>query len=184
MKSVVAVSLLLGAVVLAGCGNSRSILYAGVSSGMSGKRLVITDDAARRDGRLDRKQWVADIARQARRAPDARFANLSTAEFRRRLAAAATKYGFTVKTVRFLHPRQLAPLVVVSTSHYLAFSKAIPAIEDSIDPGRGHPAFEALYLEAQDERGIPFVIVRNEFRGEVMGGQWARSEALFPFTHL
>ena len=182
MKGVAGVCLVCVA-ALAACGNSRSILYAGVSPGISGKRLVITDAAARRDARSDRRQWLAYIAQQARRDPRARFANLSTSEFRRRLDAAASKYGFTVETVRFLEPRQLAPLVVVRTSHYLAFSKAIPAIENSIDPGRQPPAFEALYLEGQDERGIPFVVVNNEFRGQVMGGQWARSEALYPFLH-
>lgn len=47
-----------------------------------------------------------------------------------------------------------------------------------------HPwRFEGFYLEGRDERGVPFVIVTDVVRGEVMGGQWARSDALFPFQH-
>ncbi len=171
-------------VALTACGSSsRSILYSGTWS--TGQRHLITDAEARRDGRLNQADWIQQVAIHGIGHRRAQFSNLSTAEFRRRLAVAATKYDFTVEKVRFLKPKpsQLAPLVVVRTTKYLAFSQAIGAIERSVDPGRSHPAFEAIYLEGQDERGIPFVIVENEWRGQRYGGQWARSEALFPGPH-
>jgi major membrane immunogen (membrane-anchored lipoprotein) len=176
---------MVAAVLLAGCGSSsRSVLYRGLA-GLTGKRMVVTDAEARRDGKVNLRDWEKETAQGAGVAPEKRFSNLSESEFRKRLATAAAKYGFTVKTVRFLHPRKLAPVVVVQTTHYLAFSHAVPAIERSLDPSRGSSsaAFEAFWLEAKDERGIPFVIVNNNYRGELAGGQWAGSEELYPFAH-
>jgi hypothetical protein len=44
--------------------------------------------------------------------------------------------------------------------------------------------YEGFFLEAQDERGVPFLSVYNFWRGQHKGGgQGARSEALFPFSH-
>jgi len=79
--------------------------------------------------------------------------------------------------------------VVVETRHYLAVARAIPKIERSLDPHTGADdrtgwAYEGFYFEARDERGVPFVIVSNAMRGpSAGGGQWARSEELFPFPH-
>ena len=178
------------AVLLAGCGgSSRSILYEGVSSGLSQKRLVISDAAAVRDGKSVRAEWLAMVRRAERRHPAERFANLSVREFRSRLARAARRDGFAVKEIRFLHSRQATPYVVVETSRYLAFAKAVPAIEHSLDPHTGRSDLEgwsyaAFYLEALDERGVPFLVVDNvAIDGSVAGGQWARSDSLFPFTH-
>jgi hypothetical protein len=102
-------------------------------------------------------------------------------EFRRRLAAAAARYHFTAETVEFFDPRQLAPLVVLQSRHYVALAHAVGSIERSLNPQRG---FEAFFLEAQDERGVPFLSAydtRREPSG--YGAQWARSDALFPFAH-
>jgi hypothetical protein len=171
------------AAALAGCAGSRSVLYRGVSVGVSGKRTVVTDAAALRDGKGIRERWVADVARRGRADPAERFPNLSAGEFRRRLDSAAAHDHFTVKTLRFLHPREVAPLVVIQTRRYLAFARAVPVIEDLLDRERGRWRFEGFYLEGQDERGVPFVIVTNAVRGSLEGGQWARSDALFPFAH-
>lgn len=87
------------------------------------------------------------------------------------------------------HPAQAAPLVIVQTRDYLALARAVPAIDSSLDPHTGHNdrtgwAYEAFFLEAQDERGIPFIAVSNFMRGaEPGGGQWARSNQLYPFAH-
>jgi hypothetical protein len=186
MRRILACSLA-GAVlvmVAAGCGSSRSILYSGVSLGSSGKKRVISDTAASADARRQLAQWVADIAHRGRADPSQRFANLTTRRFRRRLAAAASRYDFTVKRVRFYRPRQLAPLVIVQTRHYLALARAIPAIERSLNPDLTGWAFEGFFLEAQDERGVPFITVSDALRGPGGGGgQWARSDRLFPFAH-
>lgn len=182
-------ALIIAAGATAGCASSRSILYSGVSGPAGLPKRVVTDPAALHDVRVNHAQWVADLARRAREDPSQRFANLSGRQFRLRLAAAAGRYQFTVKRLQFLHPRQVAPFVVIQTRHYLAFARAVPAIEKSLDPHTGHKdqtgwAFEGLFLEAQDERGVPFIVVSNFLRGPSPGGgQWARSDQLFPYVH-
>lgn len=184
---VAALTLALAAAV-AGCGNSRSILYKGIAPG-GGARIVISDAAAVRDGRTIRHQWLAAVARAGREYPKPHFHNLSASQLRARLATAATRYGFTVKRVVFLHPRQVAPLVVVQTRHYLAMAHAFGTIlSKSLDPLRRHvrprETFEAFFFEAQDERGVPFIIVSYDARGRrAGGGMWARSEELYPGPH-
>lgn len=42
--------------------------------------------------------------------------------------------------------------------------------------------YEGFFLGAQDEQGEPFLAVYNAWRAHG-GGQWARSEALYPFPH-
>lgn len=183
-------TLLVVAGVAAGCANSRSILYSGISGHLGQtKKVVVTDGAAVRDARENRAEWLAMIARVRRQGAAHGFPNLSPREFRLRLAAAAKQYDFTVKRVRFVHPGHVAPLVIVQTRKYLAFARAVPAIEESLDPYEGRSdvrgwAFEAFYLEAQDEKGVPFLVVTNVVGGGgVTGGQWARSDPLFPFQH-
>jgi hypothetical protein len=182
-------SVIVAAGLVAGCANSRSILYSGVSGNASGPKRVVTDAAALHDARAAREQWVAEITRRARADPSKRFANLPARQLRLRLAEAASRYHFTVKKVQLLHPRQVAPLVVIQTRHYLAVAHAVPAIENSLDPQTGHSdragwAFEGFLLEAQDERGVPFLGIFNFMRGSGPGGgQWARSDQLYPFIH-
>jgi hypothetical protein len=184
----IAASIVMLAVLAAGCASSRSMLYTGVS-GNGGPKRIITDAAARQDERAAREQWVAEIMRRARETPSQRFSNLAMRQLRQRLTEAASRYHFTVKAVRFVRPRQLAPLVVIQTRDYLAFAHAVPAIENSLDPHRGHSdqagwAFEGFFLEAQDERGVPFLRIFNFLRGsDPGGGQWARSDQLYPFSH-
>ena len=181
-------SVIAAAGLVAGCGSSRSVLYRGVSPA-GGPTRVVTDAAALRDMRSVHAQWVAEITRRARQDPSQRFVNLPARQFRRRLAQAAARYHFTVKKVQLLRPRQLAPLVVIQTREYLAVAHAVPAIESSLDPYRGHSdqkgwAFEGFLLEAEDERGVPFLGAFNFERGSGPGGgQWARSERLYPFAH-
>jgi hypothetical protein len=169
----------------AGCASSRSILYSGISSPLRGsKKIIVTDAAALRDAREVRAEWLAMIARVKRQGTTGRFSNLSAQQFRLRLRAAATRYGFSVKKVAFL---QETPLVIVQTRNYLDFSRAVPAIEKSLDPHKGRNdsagwAFRAFFLEAVDEREVPFLVVTNVAGGG--GGQWARSDPLFPFIRL
>ncbi|HLX33476.1 MAG TPA: hypothetical protein VKR79_12055 [Gaiellaceae bacterium] len=171
--------------VVSACGNSRSVLYSGVTYGLSNKPIVITDAAALRDAREILHRWLDQIARRGREAPGQRFSNLPGSELRQRLAAAAARYHFTVKRVRLLHPRQVAPLVILQTRDYVAVGRAVPAIETSLDPqnGRGWKdmAFEAFFLEVQDERGVPFITTNYAVRGHgSYGGMWARANALLP----
>ena len=180
--------LLVVGVVVAGCASSRSVLYGGVSFGVTGKKTVVTDAAAARDGKRIRKHWLAEIARR-RRESGLRFRNLSRPAFRSRLAAAAARDHFTVERLQFVHSGQVTPLVVLRTDRYVALARAIPSIASSLDPQHGPQdwqgwSFGALYLEAQDERGVPFVVVTNVIgSGTATGGQWARSDRLFPYAH-
>jgi hypothetical protein len=175
--------------LLSGCGSSsRSVLYSGVSL-TGGPKRVVTDAAAVRDVRAVHAQWLAEITGRAGEDPSQPFANLSAQQLRLRLAKAAARYHFTVKKVQLLHPRQVAPVIIVQTRRYLAFAHAVPAIAKALDPHTGGNdtagwAFEAFFLEAQDERGVPFLDVFNFERGSGPGGgQWARSDQLYPFAH-
>lgn len=183
----VAMATLVAVVVLAGCGNSRSILYSGVSVGLgSGRPQVVTDAEASRAGRTIPIFWRSHLS-NGKLGP---ASTVSPREFRFRLARAARRYGFTVKAVRFVKTRgRIAPFVIVETDRYLALARATPAIERSIDPltnttnnatGERFWSFPGFFFEAKDERGVPFLIVHNFPSG---GGQWARSDQLFPFAH-
>src|SRR4051794_2794008 len=98
-----------------------------------------------------------------------------------------TRYGFTVKRVRFIRTRgQIAPFVIVETDRYLDFARATRAIGRSLDPltdttnnatGEHFWAFPGFFFEAQDERGVPFLMTDIFPSG---GGQWARSDQLYP----
>ena len=190
---VLAAATLSVAVVVAGCGDSRSvgdsrsILYAGDSGGASAvghSPPVVTDAEAVRAGRTVHAFWLSNLASGAL----GPTSNQSPQQFRLRLASAANRYGFTVERVRFVEARgQVAPLVIVETRSYLAFARATPAIVNSLDPQTDQPnhatgenfwTFPGLYLEAKDERGVPFLIV-DDFPGA--GGQWARSDQLYPY---
>ncbi|MGH3010117.1 MAG: hypothetical protein ACRDLM_12030 [Gaiellaceae bacterium] len=175
--------------LLTGCASSRSVLYSGVTVGLSGKRTIITDAVAVRDAGSVHAEWVATIRRENGHGLGVRFSGVPSREFRSRLAAAASRYGFVVKRVEFLHQPLPTPLVVVQTSRYVAFARAVPAIDHSVDPHEGRDdltgwSFRAFYLEALDERGVPFLVVHDVIGADgVAGGQWARSDPLFPFIH-
>jgi len=174
---VAAAATLAVAVVVTGCGDSRSILYAGVSPRLPSSHPsaphVVTDAEAVRVGRKERAFWLSSLASGSLGTTGNLF---SPRQFRLRLASAAGRYGFTVERVRFVSTRGstggqiAAPLVIVETCSYLAFAHALPAIGNSLGP---HPG---LYLEARDERGVPFLILEHFPGGS---GEWARSDPLY-----
>src|SRR5205814_10311160 len=103
---------------------------------------------------------------------------------------AAKRYDFEVVSLRFLRPRQLAPEVVVRTRRYAELAHAVPAIAAALNPrlrvqdDRLGWEYEGFFFEAQDEHGVPFLAVFDFMRGPHKGGgQFARSEPLFPFAH-
>ncbi len=186
---VVAALVTVSALSTAACGGgSRAILYAGVTPGSSGHRIYISDATARADGTSDLARWKTSLRVDARRAPEERFHNLPPRTFLARLHSAAARYGFTITSVRFYKPRQLAPYVRVETRHYLRLAHAVAAIERAINPHGGTSdlggwSYEGFYFQADDERGIPFIIASTLTRGQVAGSQWARSEQLYPGAH-
>lgn len=117
-----------------------------------------------------------------------RFPNPSPGEFRARVTAVGKRYGFRASSVRFLRPRELAPIVVVETDRdRKKFVEDVPAIIDLLDPRsrsgqQGAITFEGFFFEARDDDG-PFVRVYNTYRGTVMGGEWSRDRCVYPYPH-
>jgi hypothetical protein len=175
----VAVALVGLILVSLACSHQPSVFGGGVSS--SRARVV---------GRTTLAHWQRELRLGRIERPGLRFDNLSQTELRRRLDKAAATYDFDVVSVRFHQPKQLAPEVVVQTKHYLDLARSAGSILDRIDPKRNTGddrtgwRFEGFYFRAQDEHGVPFFIVFHALRQtEPGGGQWARSERLYPFPH-
>jgi hypothetical protein len=177
------------AVLAAGCGSHGSVLDAGLATHTE-KPHKVGPAEAKRDIRVTHAEWLGEIAKRAGEDPRQRFPNLAPFLFRQRLAEAARRYGFEVVSVRFRRPRQLAPEVVVRTKRYLELAHAMPTIDRALNPrlpaldDRRGWEYEGFYFEAQDEHGVPFLAVLDFMRGSGPGGgQWARSEPLYPFPH-
>lgn len=172
--------------------HSRAVLYQGLGLRQPGTTIAnrrVSDAAARAGGARVRRGWEREVRKRAIEAPREHFANPSPAALKTRLAKAAHDHDFQVVRVRLLRPRELAPEIAVRTTHYLGLVRALPDILTGLDPHTGHSdtrgwSYEGFYLEAQDERGVPFLGVYNFLRGQHKGGgQWARSEPLYPFPH-
>ena len=174
-----------------GCGNHRSVLDEGVRVGSSGHIHRVGVAEAIKDVGRARAEWVREITSRARADPQQPFANLPVPVFRARLAALSRRYDFEVTSIQLRHPRQLAPNIVVRTRHYVELARATPAIVRQLDPkartndDRTGWRYEGFFFEADDEHGVPFLAAFNFWRGPGGGGgQWARSERLYPFAHL
>jgi hypothetical protein len=144
-----------------------------------------------KDVRQARAEWEREITSRARANPRETFANLSVPVLRARLAALARRFDFEVTSVQLRRPRQLAPSIVLRTHHYVELARATPMILKQLDPkartndDRTGWRYEGFFFEADDEHGIPFLAAFNFWRGPGGGGgQWARSERLYPFAHL
>lgn len=117
-----------------------------------------------------------------------RFPNPSRSEFRARVALVGKRYGFRAESIRFLRPRELAPIVVVETDRdRKKFVADVAAIVGLLDPrsSSGHQSaltFEGFFFEARDSDG-PFVRTYNAYRGEIMGGQWSADRDSYPYPH-
>jgi hypothetical protein len=172
------------------CDEQRSVLDEGVTPGAFGKPHVVRSAEALRVSRRVTASWKRELRRRAQTAPAQRFRNLPPDVLRSRLEAAAERYSFEVVSVQLLRPRQLAPRIVVKTTHYLELARAAPELLRRLDPkastsdDRTGWRFEGFYFEARDEHEVPFFTVDNFWRGPGPGGgQWARSDRLFPYEH-
>jgi hypothetical protein len=116
------------------------------------------------------------------------FPNPSAADFRRRVALVGRRYGFSVRTLRLLRPRQLAPLLLVHTTRdRTTFVHDVPAIMKLLDPtsrtgNRTAITFEAFFFQAEDAHG-PFVRVDDVYRGQTEGGEWSWNRCVYPYPH-
>lgn len=144
----------------------------------------VSDEEAATRARQARASWIRDLRGAAREYPGIRFRSPNRETLVSRLRREARVHGFDVVSVRMLRPRQLAPLVVVRTTHHLSLSRATAAILQRLNPERDYdPDYEGFYLEAQDGRGVPFFSAFSVRRGRDEGGLWARSEPLYPLAH-
>jgi hypothetical protein len=158
---------------------------------MGGRVHAIGDSQALAVGRQSLRLWKRQLRIRAREAPNQVFANPSSSSLRSALRSEARSNHFRVVSLQLLRPRQLAPKIVVQTTHYVSLARAAPSIVRKLDPrspaaddNKGW-AYEGFYFEADDEHGVPFLIVSNFWRGaNGGGGQFARSEALYPYPHL
>ncbi len=175
--------------LLPACSGKASVLTAGYER-FGGKSHSPNAEKATAQAVMAERSWEHEIQSRARRYPEKRFANPSRDELMGELRVLAQKNAFEIVSVRLLTPRQRAPKIVVRTKHYLDLAHATPAILRRLDPRAAAPEdsqgwrYEGFYFEAQDEHGIPFLIAFNFWRGASGGGgQWARSEPLYPFAH-
>lgn len=137
------------------------------------------------------KSWRSNLLRGARVNPGARFSNPPKAVLLRRLRLAASRYHFTLVSVRLMHPRQAAPVVVVQTNDEHALSASTSAILRLLDPktetknDRTGWAYEGFLFEARNSNGVPFLATFNWWRNpnSAGGGQAASSQRLYPFPH-
>jgi hypothetical protein len=177
------------AVSAAGCGPrhvDRSVLLAGVQR-LGQPPQVVDDRQATRRGVQVHDEWLATIRGRALTDRAERFPSPPAAVFRARLARAARRYGFVVRRASLRRPLQLAPDVTIESDDFVGASQALGAVIDAIDPARpphtNSRAYEAVYVELVDDRGVPYAIAFDALRGRVEGGEWARAEALYPFAH-
>ena len=154
---------------------------------MTAQRHVVSDREATAEERAGHIQWLSRVRAAARSDPKERFRNPGPAIFRQRLLRAARRYAFTLKQVTFRHPDQLAPDIIIESDRYIRLAHDLGSIEDVVDPA--HPPlsnqrdYEALFVVCVDSHGIPYAEADLSLRGQVAGGQWARADALYPFSH-
>jgi hypothetical protein len=139
-------------------------------------------------------QFRSDVATAAEQDPEPQFEQASRASIASVLDANSASFGYSVERVEVLPGRDGAPLIVLRVRGDLhTFARLLPTLERTVDPlsGKVDPStgerrmkYEALFLEAVDGNGVPFLVIWNVWRQPIGGGgQWAREESLFPFAH-
>ena len=124
----------------------------------------------------------SEVRIAARKNPEQRFDSPSRADLLAQLRHDAAEHHFHIVSLHMLHPDQLAPMVIVSTTRYESLARVTSDILKGLN-GRQFGRYEGFYLEARDERGVPFFTTYALRRDRVEGGEWARSDDLYPFEH-
>jgi hypothetical protein len=158
----------------------RKVLDEGVSFGVSGRVTRFSDAEAINLRSAALASWRRKIAQRGRMWPHARWPNPPVARTEATVRRLARRYGFRVMRLVWQTPRQLAPELVIRTAHYRGAGRAMLLLTT-----RAFTGYEGYYVEADDERGVPFDYVTRYRRGPSGGGRgWARSDAVAPYTHL
>jgi hypothetical protein len=101
-----------------------------------------------------------------------RFPNPSSSWLLNQLHQVGSRWGFSVVSVRYLHPLQEAPIVILRTDRPPVFAGNNRVILNAlhIAPGvqPGWP-YEGYYIEVQDRRRTPFLIWSTVLRGTDTG---------------
>jgi hypothetical protein len=137
------------------------------------------------------KEWLSALRLSAKTGDRAAtFPSPSRVVLIERLGQAQRRYGFQIVSVRMLHPLQAAPVIVIRSDKKLAIAHATPAIIKLFDPRhvtKSNPsgyAYEGYFFQAQDTRGVPYLVTYNYLRPPNVGsGEWAANESLYPFPH-
>jgi hypothetical protein len=136
-----------------------------------------------------RSDWTKSLTEGAAKDPAASFQNLPSGELEARLAAAAKSYGFSVRDLTILHPKQDAPAIVVQAAAPAKVIAGVPAIMRTLDPkapGADNEgwAYEGFFFEVVDKSGRPVLVVANTWRSPNAGGtQWAAPGYELPYAH-
>ena len=137
-----------------------------------------------------RGDWTRNLAEGAAQDPGLTFANPAPEQLRARLATAARDYGFNVRDVTILHPKQDAPAIIVQSDTPARLIPQVPAIIRGLDPkapGADNEgwAYEGFFFEVVDRSGSPVLVVANTWRTPNAGGtQWVAPGYELPYDHL
>lgn len=165
--------------VLAGAGTGIALAVRG-GSGLSPAE-------ARAQVAVLERDWRAHLRAGARRDPTQRFPSPPRSWLERQLGYASVLCDcFTVVEVKFLHPLQAAPLVVLEAKDertFFARHSAILNLIDKYPPARDNRdwAYEGFLLEARNDAGVPF-LAADVFIRDGAGGSFWSPEFLSPPT--
>ncbi|HZS23423.1 MAG TPA: hypothetical protein VFA30_00430 [Gaiellaceae bacterium] len=175
------------ALVTAGCGGggASSVLEAGICRDVSQTCVPVGPAKARAELRAARRGWLTALHANAGLDATHRFPTPPPRVLLARLRSQAVAHVFKIESVVWRHGRQPAPDIVLETSQYLDFTHSLPQIVDAIDPppSSNEHVYEGIFVEGVDPQHVPFVAVFDDVRGRVSGGEWARSEPLYPYAH-
>jgi hypothetical protein len=144
------------------------------------------------------QEFLAYVVNAAREDPGPRFPHPRRRSLLRQLERNSTRFRYRIRHVEVVRGRDGAPLIVLrATGSVATFSKSVGSLYRLLDPLSrrpritsdtgariDHTKWEAFFLEAEDRKGVPFLVVWNVWRQpQGGGGQWAREESLLPFEH-
>lgn len=172
------------ALVFGGCGRSTAEPPSGRDQGVAPKGEASISHA----WEAHISAWKSELLAAVGPDSDVAFPTPSRDILEERLADAASEFDFRVLKVELIPAPDGAPLVIVESARPEQFSRDTPAIFRLLDPkmdiGEDWNGwdYEGFFFGAEDEQGEPFLAVFNVWRAHG-GGQWARSEELYPIPH-